>query len=88
MDGGPVSADQPLTGDELDMDRLREWARGVIDLSGEEARAVVAEVERLRAQVDALVELAATADRPSSDDEWWMGRADALDDVRRILGKP
>jgi hypothetical protein len=49
---------------------------------------LVAEVERLRAQVDALVELAATADRPSSDDEWWMGRADALDDVRRILGKP
>jgi hypothetical protein len=88
-------APQPLTGDELAGIKARlEGLRSIrcyfagSALSTKDALRLVAEVERLRAQVDALVELAATADRPSSDDEWWMGRADALDDVRRILGKP
>jgi hypothetical protein len=84
-----VSAPQPLTGDELAAIKARAEDKDDPWLSLEEdVLRLVAEVERLRAQVDALVELAATADRPSSDDEWWMGRADALDDVRRILGKP
>jgi hypothetical protein len=37
----------PSSGAGLDLDRLEAWARGVIDLTAEEARGVVAEVERL-----------------------------------------
>jgi hypothetical protein len=55
-DGPPVSASQPLTGDELAAIKARVWevrARGLIrpNLSLDQAERLVAEVERLRAQV-------------------------------------
>jgi hypothetical protein len=56
-DGPPVSASQPLTGDELAAIKARVWevrARGLIrpNLSLDQAERLVAEVERLRAQVE------------------------------------